>query len=603
MTGCSPPTSVTGRCQCSAGPRSTAPSCSWSPTTARPTARGGRSTASRPAPEPRRAPRRCCGTATSRRCPTPSATSCGPSWPGCRCPARPGPSRRMQAARRGPDRRPPYRSRLAGRRRRAGPAQAPPAHRAAPPGRAARRRQRVDGRLRRCAAALRPCRGPPAAWPDRGLRARHPAVAADQGAAPPRPGRRDGGRHQRDARCRWRHPARVSCSRSSSTAGGNAGWRAARLSWCCPTGGSAATRHCSASRPRGCSGSRTGWCGPTLARRRLASPRPLAGWRPPCRYVDDFVEGHSLDALLRSSPTWSMATADRRVAAWLTAAARDHRRSRAGRRRRTATRAAQGAGPARRRAAGGAGGPHCHRRRLRPRPCRRWGRTPRRYRSRPSSVTTRRRVAEDWAEGWVRRCAPGSRPLTRSAARRSPWSSSTSRGSAPRHSADSRAAWADRCARGGGDVRRPAAQPSRPRPQHLVGRQQLPPGATSEPAGGCESIQSRSSKCRATGPEIRSTSTPHSISKHFRRRRETREHLHRPGRGRHRLAGAPRRRADRPVHARRHPDRPGRRYLHRQGQGQARTDQPDVRRHRDNHLSRRCGPRRGDRGGRQGDPR
>ena len=167
--------------------------------------------------------------------------------------------------------------------------------RAPAPRRPARRRERLDERVRRRAAAPRPpLRHRPA--PGRGLHPRHPAHPRHPRAAPPRP---RPGASSPPARPSPTGPAAPGSARrcgSSSTAGASAGWRAGRSSWSSATAGSAATRPSSASRWRGCTGSPTGSCGSTRTAARPATSRSQGGIAAALPHCDDFVAGHSLAA-------------------------------------------------------------------------------------------------------------------------------------------------------------------------------------------------------------------------------------------------------------------------------------------------------------------
>ena len=180
------------------------------------------------------------------------------------------------------------------RRRRARRAALHRPAREAAPARAAARRQRVDGAVRRRAAALRPRRGARGTRHDRGVHARHPADPGHPAAAAARPRPRAAPRPATRSRTGAAAPGSARRCRRSSTCGGSAARPAARSSSSPATAGSAATRSCSASRWRGSPGWRTASSGSTRTAASAASRPVTGGMVAALPHVDELVAGHSL---------------------------------------------------------------------------------------------------------------------------------------------------------------------------------------------------------------------------------------------------------------------------------------------------------------------
>ena len=160
----------------------------------------------------------------------------------------------------------------------------------------ARRRQRVDVRLRRRRCSASPTRpsardGAPVEVFTLGTRLTR--VTAELGHRDPDAAMAAVGRAVAG---RAAAPGWARCSRSCSTTGASGGPRAARSWWCCPTAGSAATRRCSASRWAACPPRAPGRVGQPAQGRHGFEP-PAAGLAAALPHVDDFVSGHSIAAL------------------------------------------------------------------------------------------------------------------------------------------------------------------------------------------------------------------------------------------------------------------------------------------------------------------
>ena len=261
-------------------------------------AAGGRG-ADRCAPRPARP--RCCGTATSPSSTTSRAPRCACCWPrstcGCRCA---GPPRRRPVAPRRAGR-PPHAARGAAPRRRARAAAAPPRAPQAAAGGAAGRRVRLDGAVRRRAAAPRARLGPRRRRPGTsrvevftiGTRLTRVTAGAWRTATSSRrcgaageqvPDWSGGTRLGRGAEG---VPRPLGTARGGARRGrrdllrrlGARGPRAARPSRC-----------------SGCPGWPTGWSGSTRTAARTGYQPVQGGIAAALPYVDDFVAGHSLGA-------------------------------------------------------------------------------------------------------------------------------------------------------------------------------------------------------------------------------------------------------------------------------------------------------------------